>query len=239
MTVAIRQIIIPRHHRLIHSGQAVNVMAQVIDSGLVDQLVDTDEPPIFTLFNPAGTRVVDFQPMERVQLGLYNKTYQTAVEDTVGNYTGSFQVKYGEAYARLEKIFLFKITKQTEFFAVNYLGIKDQSDAIWYWFLDSVGNLVVKDTIPNFLDLGGQPVGVTPATIPYWLQVDAVDAPATQLYMYPVEDTGEVFIDTAPPAVGTGYDVGAGLTLANTLGIDWLLAALTSLDIYTIEVGDD
>jgi hypothetical protein len=112
---------------------------------------------------------------------------------------------------------------------IEYFSVKDQADVVWYWSsgpnLEDIHDTVVP-VVSTYAYVG---VNATPATIPYWIQVDAADALATQLYIFPAENSGDLLIDTIPPAIGTGYDAIAGLVLRSLGGWRHRLSAL-SLD---------
>lgn len=120
---------------------------------------------------------------------------------------------------------------------IQYLAIKGQDELLWYIVGGAGLDTVMYSTVPDATAFGFVTVSVTPVTVPYWLQVDAVDSPATQLYIWPANTSGDLTVFTAPPALGTGYDVGAGLSLRALSGAVHRLAALTALDVYWSLVG--
>jgi hypothetical protein len=120
---------------------------------------------------------------------------------------------------------------------VQYLGIKDQNDVVWYWIADINLGVLVFDSLPDLLSAGFALTSLLGLTIPYWLQVDAVDNLATQLYIFPAPISGDVLVDTGPPVLGTGYDAGTGLIMRALSGYQHRLAAITSLDSYWSQIG--
>lgn len=120
---------------------------------------------------------------------------------------------------------------------LEYLRIKDQSDVIWYWFSGRNLDLVFFNALPTIIDFGFVGTDLTPVIIPYWLQVDATDSLATQIYIYPSDIDGTPFVDIVPPAIGTGYDIGTGLTFKALSGWKQRLSALSTLDMYWKRIG--
>lgn len=85
-------------------------------------------------------------------------------------------------------------------FRLDYYRIKDQSNAIWYWWLNGeTGQVVISDAAPNFAHTIEE--DITPVTIPYWLELE--DETATTRYVYP-HTTGQIVVSDTEPAVGTG-----------------------------------
>lgn len=120
---------------------------------------------------------------------------------------------------------------------VDYIKIKDQDGVVWYW-LCSVGlDLTYQSAVPNLVPLGFNMNDITPATIPYWLQVDAVDDIVTQMYLFPSNIDGNPLIDIASPEVGTGYDVTTGLTFRAPSGWKHVLKATSFQDLYVTQLG--
>ena len=102
---------------------------------------------------------------------------------------------------------------------------------VWYWTGGRGLDTIFFTSVPDLTDIGYAVSDITPVTVPSWLQVDAVDIPATQLYIWPFT-SGDPVVDTSPPPLGTGYDIGAGLNLRTLSGAVQTLAALTSIDVY-------
>jgi len=120
----------------------------------------------------------------------------------------------------------------------EYFAVRDQASIIWYW---SVGRTldVLFDTIaPVVSAFGFVAVSLTPATIPYWIQVDAADNVATQLFIFPAENTGDLLVDTIAPPIGTGYDAGLGLDVRSLDGWKKRITALTTQDVFVRRVGE-
>ena len=121
---------------------------------------------------------------------------------------------------------------------MEYIGIRDQSGVIWYWSAGADLGTTFDTVVPSVSSMGFVATSVTPTTIPYWLQVDAIDVPATQLYIFPSELTGDILVNTVAPPIGTGYDVGASLDLRSLSGWQHRLAALTTLDVFWRILGE-
>lgn len=103
----------------------------------------------------------------------------------------------------------------------TYLVLRDQNGVNHYWWV--VGDTLVDDpTQPTHATL--TPINLTVGGPFEWLQVDAVDQPATQMYLWP-HINGFVLVDTSPPPTGTGFDVNAGIALRDTAGQAHRLAA--------------
>jgi hypothetical protein len=121
---------------------------------------------------------------------------------------------------------------------VEYIGVRDQGGITWYWTTGPDLVINYDTTVPNATTLGYNVVALTPSTTPYWLQVDAVDVPATQLYIFPSELTGDLLVNTVAPPVGAGYDVGANFVFRSMSGWRHRLMALTTLDVLINRVGE-
>ena len=120
---------------------------------------------------------------------------------------------------------------------VEFIAIKDQSGTIWYWLGGADLGAVFSTTSPNLSAYGYTALAVTPTSIPYWLQVDAIDAPATQMYIFPAEINGDLLVATTPPAIGSGYDIGAGLALRSMSGWKHVLCAISTQDTFWYQLG--
>lgn len=211
MTIAIRQIMIPRLHRYISQGQVVRITAQLIDQGDSSaSLVDSDTAPLLTLYNPLDAIIFTDVEMFHSSKGHYRVEHQTSSSSPLGVYTGSFSVNHENSYARIEKISLFKIYKGSLFPTFNYLCMKDQSDQTWcMWFLVDGSLYVSSEGAPDYINYISTPLL---ATEPYWI---SVINPLLQVrYIYPLED-GTLAVSSTQPVVGTGVSSNVDLTGIN------------------------
>lgn len=203
MTVAIRQLSVPRHHRLITQGQNVNMLAEIADVGLTSVLTDTAHVPTLSLFDPLDAVLVSNGDMTRLSTGVYHYSYQTSSSNPLGIYTANVLARNTVDAARLERIVVFKIVREADtalaLDTFNYFAIKDQTGAIWYWYIAEDNTVNFSPTIPAVLGKLAEAVVITP--IPYWLQLTNA-APATR-YLYPYV-TGELTVSATVPATGTG-----------------------------------
>lgn len=120
---------------------------------------------------------------------------------------------------------------------VEYFAILDQADNIWYWLAGADLSTVFTDVLPDPVADGFLAVDVTPEILPHWLQVDAIDDPETQLYIYPAEVSGDQLVDTAPPPLGTGLDILDGIVLRSLGGWKHKMSATTNLDVFWRQMG--
>ena len=121
---------------------------------------------------------------------------------------------------------------------IEYIGVRDQGGTIWYWTLGAGLGITYNTVVPIVSGYGFAAVNVTPAIVPYWIQVDAADVPATQLYIFPAEFSGDILVNTVSPPTGPGYDAGIGLDLRGLSGWRNRLAALNTLDHFVRRLGD-
>jgi hypothetical protein len=121
---------------------------------------------------------------------------------------------------------------------VDYIRVRDQGGVVWYWLCDLDLNLIIEPTLPNLIPLGFDVNDITPTTVPYWLQVDAVDSLSTQMYVFPSAIDGTPLIDTSSPAVGSGYDVLEGLTFRAPSGWKHILKATSAQDLFVTQLGE-
>lgn len=122
---------------------------------------------------------------------------------------------------------------------IDFIAIKDQNDEIHWLYLvqgptpfmtEATGDFESDAFDEEVFTVAAPPElnanDITPETIPYWLEITAADDAAT-LYLYPLYD-GTIFVDTSPPAIGTGYDVGDGLFMRGLDGVRWRLSAISA-----------
>ena len=90
---------------------------------------------------------------------------------------------------------------QRSLLTMDIFRIRDQEGTIWYWWIDGLGEQLVRSLTPP--SAGHiQATDITPATIPYWLAI--LDETATVRYVYPLP-FGQVQVQSTPPPIGTGY----------------------------------
>lgn len=216
MTIAIRKLIIPVTQRKIFQGQSVNILAQIVDSGVTDTLLDPLSLPTLTVFDPVNLAITTESSMLKISTGLYAFTQGTNSTNPIGTYTASFTVFNNTDAARITGTSIFDIIQTSTFLTVftdlSVLEIKDQSNVSHFWYI-ARGQLLVNQLTSPTVD-GFRTVSVTPAIVPYWLEIEAFND-STPMFMYP-HTTGElIIIDTSAPAIGTGFDVGTGLLMAS------------------------
>lgn len=197
MTVAFRRIILPRHHDKVFSGQHVTVMAEVIETDIVDHLVNATETPVIALYDPNNVRLVNDADMIPVSTGLYSHRYPIPWDAPLGVYTGNFTALYIDGVARLERISLFKVIKTSVPAQFTYQLMYDQDGVVWYWWIDRAGQIVSSDTIPfSWLK---QAIAL-PSSY-YWM---AATNPLAELrYISPALD-GTPMVSSSQPIIGTG-----------------------------------
>jgi hypothetical protein len=201
MTVAIRALTVPRMHRRVYQGQSVNIMATIEDAGVTTPLLDIPDPPTIHVFNPSDVKIVDSKVMTRIATAIFMQTVQTA-NQPLGVYTASVIAHYGADIAVVEKEVVFKIVRtvlSTELPVFNVLAIKDQSGAIWYWWIAADDTIDWDDQQPVIP--GYQGVDISTVFIPFWLQ--GLNPDAVLRYLYPSLD-GAPTVSATQPAVGTG-----------------------------------
>jgi hypothetical protein len=192
MTVAIRRIIVPRHHRKISQGQAVHIMAQFVDTGVIESLLDPSGVARLSLYNPAGTAIVTEAAMTNVSTGVRGYTYQTLPTDAAGAYAVSISVEHASYFARVDKAIAFVITRTSFFSTVTYLAMRDQNSVTWYYYVLPDKTLEISSTVPTFM---GHLVSAAIATVPFWIQIGS-------MYIYPLTD-GTLDVTGSQPT-GTG-----------------------------------
>lgn len=194
MAIAIKKVIVPRFHRLIHTGQVVDMSVEIVNnqeewSQLADAGVVTA-----TLFNPVGTKLLSEEPMIPVALGVFGTSYQTRPNSLRGVYTATFNAQFENQYARIDRISVFKVIKLSEFETFTVQGVTDQNGNLWYWYIDDAELLVVSPTFPDFINLLAEPIeGVFS-----WINLEGK-------YIYPMLD-GQPDVSLTQPGVGTGVD---------------------------------
>ena len=90
---------------------------------------------------------------------------------------------------------------QRGLFQIDYFRIRDQSNTIWYWWIDDATEQLVRDLNPPALPHTVER-DITPATIPHWLAIP--DAGATTRYVLP-NAMGQASVQSTVPSVGTGF----------------------------------
>lgn len=199
MTAAIRELRVPRQHRLVHQGHTVAIIATIADVALTSQLLSSASIPLISIYNPAGTALVSDAPMTFISTGQYIYNFQTTIAMPLGLYTASVIAVNGEEVALLQKIAVFKIVKASALITFSYLLIQDQTGVLWYWYVAADNTLNSVPAVPVIP--GKQPSLIVLATVPHWLQINN-PTPAVR-YVYP-EVTGEVTVTATQPAVGAG-----------------------------------
>ncbi len=194
MNIAFKSIKVPRYQQLIHTGQVVNMDVEII--GVNDgysQLTDASLVSL-TLYNPLGVKLMTESPLERIDLGIFRTFYQTRPSSVKGVYTGTFSARLGDVYARLDKVAVFKVVKNSSFETFTYLAINDQLGTTWYWWIDDSESLVANPEIPDFINLLAAPISGNP----YWIEIGGK-------FIYPQLD-GTPDVVLSQPAVGTGVN---------------------------------
>jgi len=193
--------IIDRNNKIVSAGQTVLVGIEVKKNDFVTgrQLLDPTEVPTATIYNPSGTALVTDQVMTKQDTGVYAYSHLTVPGQTLGMHTGSFNVVHNDVSAILGRVGLFVLERTSTFATFSYLAIQDQSNVVWYWYLDVIPALTSVVAIPS--DSLKLAVDVTPTVTPHWLQIDNTSA-ATR-YVYP-DVMGDALVVTSAPAVGTG-----------------------------------
>lgn len=122
---------------------------------------------------------------------------------------------------------------------IEYFAIRDSNDVVWYWMANGDLTTLFSTEVPDVTSLGFAEVhSALPMVVPYWLQVDAADAPAVQLFIFPAPFSGDLIVSDDHPALVPGHDGGAGLILRSFSGWKHKLSALTSLDHFWQQLGD-
>jgi hypothetical protein len=83
----------------------------------------------------------------------------------------------------------------------DYFAIKDQSGAIWYWWVTASGDMLWGSAPGAYVHRNARAVVLSP--VPSWLVL--VDGTSTTRYVYPKTLTGELLVMPSAPAVGVGY----------------------------------
>jgi hypothetical protein len=203
MTIAIRQLTVPRHNRLIFNGQVVNIIATIADVGLTSTLLTAGVAPTISLYGPDDSLLVDNADMEQISTGVYSYPYQTTYLNGLGVYTASVQARYQSYAARLNRIAVFKIIGIGAIQVIDtfsYFAIKDQESTTWYWYINEDNTLNFSLSIPERVGKVAVDLDIEP--IPYWLEIENPDP--TQRYVYP-HVSGEFLVSVVEPSVGTGY----------------------------------
>jgi hypothetical protein len=198
MSVAIRQIDVPRQHRHITQGQAVQLSIEILDTSSTPSLLDPTMTPVVSLFNPDDDAIFVEEPMTNISTGRYRKTYQTTHNDALGLYKATFHVEHQDEFARIDHITVFKITKTSTFPSYSYFVMEDQSGGDWYIYLDRNAELHIVPALPSNTF---QVAVLATATTYGWLEID--DESGTTMYAYP-NVMGELIVVSEAPALGTG-----------------------------------
>lgn len=205
MTIAFRRVILPRYHDKIVTGASVSVLAEIVNSGIIDTLVDPTSPPVISIFDSTNVQMVIDQPMTRVSIGLYNYDYRTPFMSPLGVYTGNLSAVYNQNVARLEMVSLFKTVRvggesdtPITLTDVTYLIMRDQTGVLWYVYINVNRDLMIIPTVPTFALRNAVSLNVIPV---YWIEIDnTVPLPR---YIYP-DITGSLHITDTQPLIGTG-----------------------------------
>jgi hypothetical protein len=230
MTIALRQIIVPRENRLVHQGQAVRLTAQLVDHAVFDRLSDAVETPMVSLFDPLSVKLWNDAEMLPVTTGHYERVYQTTNQSPLGVYTASFSAYDGTTYAHINRVSVFKVIKGSIFAELSYLGIKDQTGVVWYWWLLADATIQTSLTPPNI------PIKDNVSlfdTIPWWVEIGSDNGPLR--YAYP-DVAGDIIVDDIPPPIGFGVTVAETLTWFAYNGLGYTLKIDTADQLYTQEV---
>lgn len=197
MSVAFRRIILPRHHDKVFSGQHVTIMAETIDTTVVDHLVNATETPVIALYDPNNVRLVNDADMVPVSHGLYKHHYPVPWDAPLGVYTGNFTALLDGGVARLERISLFKVIKTSVPSIFTYQIMIDQDGVAWYWWIDRAGQIVSSLTLPFLYTKQA----VALANSYHWMV--AVNPLVETRYISPALD-GTPMVSPTQPAIGTG-----------------------------------
>lgn len=204
MTIAIRSLTVPREHRLISQGQTVVILATIANVGLQSSLLDPVYVPLISIFDPDDVTLINAQPMTQLSTGVYLYNFETTQAHDLGIYTATvtavnLNLDNEPEAARLDKVVVFKIIRASDFTTFTYLGIKDQSNIVWYWYVAADNTLASSATIP--VSIGQLAVPLSLVTVPSWLQISN-PTPETR-YVYPSLAGEPTVTDTQPP-VGSG-----------------------------------
>ncbi len=217
MTIAIRQIIVPREHRYIAQGQAVRMSAQIIDQTDIGILLTPSEVPLISLYDPLSMRLINDVDMTFVSKGLYTYTYQTLSTSPLGVYTANFTALHASTYARIERISVFKITKGSLFSSFTYFGLQDQTGVVWYYHDLVSGSLQSSLTIPSYPLKTAVSLSTT---VPSWVAI--LNLSGQQRYIYPLVD-GTLAVTSTQPPIGFGYTSVVQMVSLNGLTFQWSL----------------
>lgn len=228
MTLAVRQVQVPREHRRVPTGQAVRMTIQLVDHVTASPLVTAEESPMLSLFNPSGTLLLNDVSMDTVSPGVYSYTYQTTAASPVGLYTANFTALYGGYYARVERIHVFTVVVGSDFADLSYLLIKDQTGVIWYWWLLADGSIETQLVPPAYAIKENIALN---SIIPYWLVIVS-DTAATR-YVYP-DVAGDILVSDTAPAVGPGTST--TYTFVSYGGKSYLLKVDAADNLYSDEI---
>lgn len=202
MTVAIHQLAVPRQMRLVHQGQAVVIIVEIIDAHVTAALFDPTHIPTISIYNPLGIQIVSNEVMVQSSLGVYKYVYQTTMLDPLGLYTVSIIAVDLDEVAIIERVVAFKIIRGdgTAFPIFTYFGIKDQDNVVWYWHIASDNTMAFSSNRPSWP--GRRAVEIDVVGIPSWLEINN---PSLALrYVYPVL-SGEFAVTDTQPLNGFGY----------------------------------
>jgi len=210
MTVTIRQLLVPRLHRKVFQGQTVQISAIFEDDMQgVAPLLALPEAPTISVYKPDDTVLLDNVPMQAVSTGIWQKLVST-FELPLGVYTASCTGKLGTDFAVTVKQPVFTIIRLLTG-GVNpppppvftFLAIRDQSSAIWYWWIGADNTVNWDDEQPVIP--GKTPIQIDLASIPYWLT--GTDPAGTVGYIYPsLDGAPTVTPDATPLPIGSGLD---------------------------------
>lgn len=210
MTVAFRRVILPRYHDKLFTGASVTILAELINTEIIDTLLDPTTPPVLSIFDPLGVQKTVALPMTRVSLGLYKSTYRTPFTSPLGVYTGNLSAEYNDDVAHLERISLFKTIRLSggtdvtpppvDLNDVSYLIMRDQTGFAWYYHITVVPEIMHGPAIPVFSLKNSVALNIIPA---YWIVM--VNSVGLTRYVYP-DITGSLLASATQPPVGTGID---------------------------------
>lgn len=197
--IAIRKMQVSRQHRHIAQGTTVDILVYVSMVGVTDVLYDPMYVPVITIYDPSGTVLVTDAAMTQLSTGLYRYRYPTTTELSLGLYTAVVKAIDDTEIAITEKRQVFKLAVVTTLATFTYLVIKDQDNALWYWYIASDNTLAVSSAIPAIA--GKQALAISLPVVPSWLEINN-PTPALR-YVYP-ELTGDATVTAVQPAVGSG-----------------------------------
>lgn len=100
--------------------------------------------------------------------------------------------------------------------AFNYLEIKDQVQVSWFWYPVFDGHILAGGNIPSEPSTGYDAIPITPAIVPYWVEI--LDQNLVTWYLYPDNLTGFTRARDTAPAIGTGMK---NLVWRGTTGEYW------------------